>query len=517
MIAPDNLPKSPGCYIFKDKDGSIIYIGKAKDLKKRVSSYFRKKGHDAKTEAMISNISSVDFFVTINEVEAFILENNLIKKHRPKYNIDLKDSKRFAFILVTDESFPRLLVARNRDMKGKYYGPFVSAEKRDEVLKILRTAFMIRTCNKLPKKACLRFHIGLCSAPCISNITADDYHKNVRRSEEFLKGHAEELILKLKGEMKSASDNLLFEKARMLRDQIAALESLSEKQRFEKDKRYDEDIINYIISDGKIYLIVFNISRGMLASKSEFSFDLIDGFLEDFVTMYYSENDVPKEIILPQALKDRSIKQYLEKLRGGKVDVLVPKIGDKKALLELVKRNIEISFLRESEMVNDLRNVLKLNANPDIIECFDISHISGTSSVGSMVRFSNGKPDKSQYRRFKIKTVEGSDDFASIKEIVKRRYNRLKIENAKLPDLAVIDGGRGQLNAALEALSGLEIKLPVIALAKRFEEIYVPGLSRPLQLRKDSKALKLLIQIRNEAHRFAIKYHKLLRSKRMLN
>lgn len=516
MNLPPNLPKSPGCYIFKDKDGNIIYIGKAKELSKRVRSYFSNKKLDPKTALLVPMIAKVEFFATTNEVEALILENNLIKKHKPRFNIDLRDSKRFAFILVTEEKYPRLLVARNKELAGKYYGPFVSADKRDEVLKILRTAFQVRTCNKLPKKACLRFHIGLCSAPCTGAISGEEYHKDIKNAEEFLKGHAEELIARLKQEMKIASDNRLFEKAKSLRDQVAALESLTEKQRFEKDKRYDEDIINYIISEGKVYLIVFNISRGMLASKSEFVFDEKQDFLEDFITQYYAENSVPKELMLPHKLKDDSIKDYLTKLRKGKVMLTVPVKGDKQVLLELVKKNIEISFLAQSEMTNELRKALKMNSNPEVIECFDISNIQGSLSTGSMVRFTNANPNKSEYRRFRIKTVVGSDDTSSIKEVVRRRYYRLKLESKKMPDLIVIDGGKGQLNAALEALAELELKVPVISLAKKFEEVYVPGLNHPLHLKKDSKALKLLIQIRNEAHRFAIKYHKLLRSKEML-
>ena len=516
MNLPPNLPKSPGCYIFKDQDDNIIYIGKAKDLSKRVRSYFFNKRLDPKTALLVPMIAKVEFFATTNEVEALILENNLIKKHKPKFNIDLKDSKRFAFIIVTDEQFPRLMVARNKEMAGKYYGPFVSAEKRDEVLKILRTSFLVRTCKKLPKKSCLRFHIGLCSAPCTGNITEEYYMGNIRNAEEFLKGREEELIQKLKHEMKFASEKNLFERAKMLRDQISALETLQEKQRVEKDKRYDEDVINYIISEGKVYLIVFNISRGILASKDEFAFDYSEEFLESFITQYYPDKQVPKEIILPHKLKDDAVKGYLSKLREGNVTITVPQQGDKKILLDLVKRNIEISFLAQSEMANELRRVLKLNSNPEIMECFDISHTQGALIAASMARFHNAKPDKTNYRRFKIRTVAASDDTASIREVVRRRYFGLKAEGKKMPDLIVIDGGRGQLNAAMEALSELELKIPVIALAKRLEEIYVPGLSHPLRLSRDSKALKLLVQIRNEAHRFAIKYHKLLRSKQML-
>jgi excinuclease ABC subunit C len=413
---------------------------------------------------------------------------------------------------VTEEKYPRLIVTRDKNLKGKYYGPFVSAEFRDAMLKALRQSFLIRTCRKLPKKACLRFHLQLCSAPCISNISVEDYLSSVKNAEWYMKGNSDELISKLSIQMKDFSSKQMYEKAKLLRNQIASLQVLNEKQTVEKEKSYDEDIINYIISDGKVYLILFNIVKGTLASKREFSFDYEDSFLDEFIVQYYSENKVPKQIIAPSVLNDESIKKYLENIRKGSVTIIVPEKGDKKQLLDLVQRNIEVSFF---EMTNALRNELNLNSNPNVIECFDISNISGTSSVGSMVQFRGAKPDKSNYRRFKIKTVVGSDDFASIAEIVKRRYFRLKEENAQMPDLIVIDGGLGQLNAALSSLNELELKIPIISLAKKFEEIYIPGRTFPIRLKKDSKGLKLLIQIRDEAHRFAINYHRLLRSKKM--
>ena len=516
MIDLTRLPEDPGCYIYKDKSGEIIYIGKAKSLKKRVSSYFQSRDHDEKTKSLVAEIDDVEFFATSNEVEALVLENNLIKKHKPKYNINLKDSSRYAYVIVTEEEYPRIMVARDRTQKGKYYGPFVSAEYRDHVIKVLRESFKIRTCAKLPKKSCLRFHIGLCSAPCINNISKEEYSESVKKVEKYLKGNSDELLKKLKVEMKEYSKKLIFEKAKMLRDQITALEYLQEKQKFETEKRYDEDIINYIVDNEKVYLIVFNISRGVLATKNEFSFDFKEDFLEEFITQYYSITNVPKEIILPHDLKDESINSYLEKIRGGKVEITIPKKGDKYDLLLLVKRNIEISFLSENKMINALRDALNINSTPNVIECFDISNTSGTNSVGSMVNFRNGRPDKSNYRRFKIKSVVGADDFSSIYEVVKRRYSRLKAENKDMPDLVVIDGGKGQLDAAKKALDEIEVKLPLISLAKKFEEIYVVGNDEPIRLPKTNEGLKLLMRIRDETHRFGIKYHRLLRSKEMI-
>lgn len=516
MIDLTRLPEDPGCYIYKDKSGEIIYIGKAKSLKKRVSSYFQSKDHDEKTKKLVSEINNVEFFATTNEVEALVLENNLIKKHKPKYNINLKDSSRYAYITITEEEYPRILVARDRVQKGKYYGPFVSAEYRDHVIKVLRESFKIRTCAKLPKKSCLRFHIDLCTAPCINNISQLEYIESIKKIEKYLKGNSDELLEKLRTEMSQYSKKMNYEKAKTLRDQITALEYLQEKQKFETEKRYDEDILNYIVENNKVYLIVFNISRGVLATKNEFSFDYKENFFEEFITQYYSDSDVPKEIILPHELKDDSIINYLEKIREGKVEITIPKKGDKYELLMLVKRNIEISFLSENKMINALKDAINMNSTPTVIECFDISNTSGTNSVGSMVQFRNAKPDKSNYRRFKIKTVTGPDDFSSIYEVVKRRYTKLKNDKLEMPDLVVIDGGKGQLEAAKKALDEIELKLPLISLAKKFEEIYVFGNDEPIRLPKTNEGLRLLMKIRDETHRFGIKYHRLLRSKEMI-
>ena len=512
----DNLPELPGCYLYKDKEGKIIYVGKAKDIKKRVLSYYSKRILDEKTKSLVENVADVEFFVTANEVEAFLLESNLIRKHQPKYNIDLKASSRYAHILVTDEQYPRLLVARNKEIRGRVYGPFVSAEKRDLILKSLKTSFQIRTCSRLPKKSCLRHHLGLCCAPCIDNIGEAEYNERIKRIESFLKGNTDSLIKELTKEMLSASDKRQFEKARELRDQIFAVKSLSERQKVELEKSYDEDIIDFLVRDGIVYLILFNINKGVLTTKREFSFDYHEGFLSEFITQFYAENKLPKELILRRELPDKGIRAYLESLRNGPVTITVPKKGDKLGLLNLVKENIEVSFFTYNKMLSAARDELKLTDIPRVIECFDISNISGTYTAGSMVQFREGIPDKSNYRRFRIRTFMGIDDFAGIYEVVKRRYYGQLIGRKEMPDLILIDGGRGQLDAGLKALQELGLKIPMLSLAKRLEEIYVPGLSHPLRLRKDSKALKLLIQIRNEAHRFAINYHKLLRSKGML-
>jgi excinuclease ABC subunit C len=467
MIELSKLPTNPGCYIYKDKEARIIYIGKAKNLKKRVSSYFQRKNHDMKTIALVENIDSVDFIVTNNEIEALILENNLIKKHQPKYNIDLKDSKRYAYIQETDEEIPKLIIARKIGGNGKLFGPFTSGEERDNLIRLLNRLFMLRTCKKLPKKPCLRYHIKLCSAPC-SVVSKEEYMEQIDRAAKVLSGKTSELIAELKQEMKKASAEQNYEKAKLIRDQLSALDYLSEKQNMERQKKYNEDILNYIIRNEKVYLILFNIYKGTLINKQEFTFNYNPDFLNEFIVQYYSgigAGNIPKELIVPEEIDD-SLKDFFEHKSKTKISITMPKIGEKKQLLELVKTNIEIAFFGDISKVEELKSKLKLNDSPNVIECFDISHISGTSMVGSMVQFRNGKSDKSNYRRFKIKTVGQIDDFASIAEVVKRRYSRLKEENKPMPDLIIIDGGKGQLSSAMQELNNLGLKIPTIAIAK---------------------------------------------------
>lgn len=516
-MKPDTskVPINPGCYLYKNSTNKIIYIGKAKNLKKRVSSYFNKKDLDSKTKALVSHIKEVDFIITETEVEALILENNLIKKYNPKYNIDLKDSKSYAYIRATNEEFPRLLVSRNKSEPGDFFGPFVNAAIRDNLLKIINKVFKLRTCCRLPKKSCLKYNIGLCSAPCIKNISKKEYIKNVSMAKLVLNGKTKELIIDLKEKMKNASSNQKFEEALKYRNQIIALGSLSEKQLVQRNKKHNEDIINYIVKNDKVYLFIFNIHRGCLENKQEFIFDHYNNFFEDFINQYYEKSIIPKKIILPEKTSEALI-QLLNKKKKSKVCVVIPKIGELKKLLGLVKKNIEINFFSGDEKLNELKKIINLDSSPEVIECFDISHLSGTKTVASMVQFKNGIANKSEYRKFKIKTVVGVDDFASMAEVVKRRYERLKKENKSFPDLIVVDGGLGQLHYAMNSLKTLEIKIPIISLAKEFEEIYIPGKNFPVRVSRKNKGRLLLQQIRDEAHRFAIKYNRLLRKKDFL-
>ena len=516
MIDYHALPHAPGCYLFSDEAGTIIYIGKAKDIRKRVTSYFTKKDHDKKTESLVRAIASVDVMVTNTETEAFLLENNLIKKHLPKYNIDLKDAKRFAYIGLSRETFPRIGIARRTGKDNAvFFGPFVSAAARDEIIRVIKRVLLIRSCTRLPKRACLRYHLHTCSAPCIGKISPEEYGGAVAKAVSILKGKTAELLADLNAEMAEASARQEYEKALVLRNQIDAIGRLAERQHVERPRETDQDIIGYTTGGDTVYLMVFSVEKGLLTDKQEFMFESGEGFFDEFLARYYADRTPPAELILPHGV-DEALAGYLTERKGTQVRITVPQIGEKKKLLELVGRNIEYAFLKNERKVQDLRSALELPEDPAVIECFDISHLSGTAMVGSMVQFRNGEPDKKNYRRFRIKTVEGIDDFASIAEIVRRRYRRLTGEGSGLPDLIVIDGGKGQLAAAGKVLGELGCDIPVIALAKREEEVYLPGRDLPLRLDEKGMALRYLQEIRNEAHRFAITYNRLLRRKSLV-
>jgi excinuclease ABC subunit C len=515
MILENTLPTTPGCYLFKDSENKVIYIGEAKNIRKRVKSYFHHTDLDPKTQSLVNHITSVDFIATDTEVEALILENTLIKQHQPKYNIRLRDAKSYAYILLTKETFPRICIARGKTAQGTRYGPFVSAQERDYLLWFLRKTFLLRTCKRMPKKPCLRYHIHLCDAPCAGLISQEKYQERIKKVHLLLSGRDAQAVQQLKKEMKEASRNLLFEQALQLREQITAIEHLQERQNMQRQRTYNEDIMNFLVHNEVVYLLLFNIYKGTLTNKNEFVFGYHEDFFEEFLVQYYSDHELPAEIIIPRRLST-SLSAFLNEKRKKLVKVTVSQRGAKKQLLDLVLKNIEITFFADSQKVEELQKKLKLYEPPLVIECFDISHLSGTSTVGSMVQFRNGKPDKSNYRRFRIRTVEGIDDVGAIAEVIRRRYRRLVREEADLPHLLIIDGGRGQLNAALHQLGHLGLHLPVVAIAKQFEELYLPGRSRPLRLDKKDKALQFIQEMRNEAHRFAISYNRLLRKKELI-
>ncbi|MCJ7443415.1 MAG: excinuclease ABC subunit UvrC [Methanotrichaceae archaeon] len=510
------LPHLPGCYLYKDASGNVLYVGKAKDLKKRISSYFQKCDNSPKTESLVRATKDIGFIVTNNEVEALILENTLIKKHWPRYNIALKDSKRYACIHLTEEKWPRIHLSRKKEGSGSFFGPFTSARERDYVLSIVRKTFQLRTCKRLPKRACLRFHMGVCSGPCMGRIAEAEYNEKVRRAESVLNGNISELIESMKEEMRNSAAKLQFERSIEIRNEIAALEWLQEGQIMERRKRINEDLLNYIVEEGVVYLMLFRVYKGVLEGKEDFIFEFKEDFLEEFIIQYYSETEPPDELIVPEPL-DMVLVEYLIHVKGSKVKVTVPKRGEKRELLELARKNIEIVFFNDKKKLEALHEALPLPGLPNIIECFDVSHFSGTYTVGSMVQFREGKPDKSNYRRFRIRNVNGIDDFASIAEVVRRRYMRLKQEKGELPDLIIIDGGLGQLSAAANELRRLKLRFPLISIAKREEQIHMLGFDRPLPIKKGETASLFIQEIRDEAHRFAINYNRLLTRKALVS
>lgn len=531
-----HIPEKSGCYIFRDKNNGVIYVGKAKNLKKRVASYFRKDIIDSKTQRLVDGIDSLDFIITPDEVAALLLESKLIKQHKPKYNIILKDDKSFAYIKITDEEFPRVVVVREKNIvsgEKNLFGPYISGDARRETVRLLNKIFLLRVCKKLPKRACILYHLHQCSAPCIKKISKEEYLENVKKAKMVLCGETGELIRILGEEMKNFSKKEQYELAKARRNQIMALKYISKKSGITLRKTYDQDVINYIIDKDSIFIQLFNIHKGVISNRKDYEFSNPSfakasegrqesvignqGFLEKFIQQYYFANDIPQEIIIPQNFDEQDlIRKYLAVLAKRKVKITVPKAGDKKQLLRVLKENIISKHELGEKNLVELRDVLSLPKYPLVIECFDISNFGKENIAGSMVQFRQGKPDKNNYRRFKIKTVQGQSDFDSIKEVVYRRYYRLKMEKSPLPDLVVIDGGKPQLTAALASLKELGLIIPIIALAKQEEEIYTADAMFPIKLARNNSALLMLQRVRNEAHRFAIKYHRLLRSKKIL-
>lgn len=521
-------PQSPGVYQFKGSDGTILYIGKAKNLRNRVSSYFSKDALD-RTAQMLSQAESVEFIVTDNEAEALLLESQLIKRYFPKYNIELKDNEKFTYILITDEKFPRmLLVRRSRggrlaNAKGKVFGPFTSGSAYVLVASTLRKIFKLRTCRVGQGRPCLQYHLGFCMGSCAGLVTPEEYGKQVEKLKETLSGGAKlrKVMEEMEIEMRRAAKERRFERALELRNSLRALSSLLERQKMESGNESDEDYVAFACDKGRAIVHVFRQIGGVIRDRKRFGFDYgsssPDDILSDFLPRFYEAGGIPRRIYVGREPAFRhTLEQFLSAQRGGPVGIVVPEKGDRKKLLELLRRNValEISGNADPSLL-ELQRVLSLPSIPRTIECFDVSNMLGENLVGSMVQFVDAKPDKSAYRKFKIRTVEGQDDFASMREIVWRRYSHLKAERAQMPDLILIDGGAGQLNAALSALSELQLEIPCVSLAKEFEEIYHPDFSEPLQLPRSSPALKVLQYARDEAHRFVISYHRLLRKKRM--
>jgi len=538
QVKLDNLPRSPGVYQFKNADGSIIYVGKAKNLRNRVRSYFQEKGsYDPKRDILVAKIADLELVVTDSEVEALLLENNLIKEHSPRYNIRLKDDKSYPYIVITDESFPRVFPTRRIIRDGsRYYGPYTDVKAMHLMLRTIRSIFPIRSCDyRLDDetiaagkvKLCLDYHIKKCQGPCEGLVDAATYRNMIAQVEQLLKGKTRGLYKQLEIEMEQQAEALEFERAAEIRNRLQALNTYQEKQKVAASDFKDRDIIALEKDAGDAVGVVFRVRDGKIVGKQHFPFtgaeiEQEEVILEHLLHRYYTKTmDIPPEIVLPTELEASvALQDWLTDKAQIKVAFTIPRIGDKLKLLNMCRANagyllkeIQLQRLKAVDTlpkaIEMLQEHLHLPEAPRRIECFDISHLQGAETVASMVSFLDGKPRKSEYRKYSIRSVEGVDDFASMREVIERRYTRLLDEERPLPDLIVIDGGKGQLSSAVEVLQSLGLhQQPVIGLAKRLEEVFVPGESLPMNIPKTSPGLKLLQRLRDEAHRFAITFHR---------
>lgn len=530
----NNLTTQPGVYLWKDAKGHIIYVGKAVNLRNRVKSYVR---HDAnravKVAAMISHAVDLETIVVANEMEALILENTLIKKHHPHYNIMLRDDKTYPYIKVTlQDDYPRVCMTRRVLRDGaRYFGPFADAGAVHRVLKLMQRAFHIRTCRSLKAdRPCLQYHMGHCDAPCVHYITKADYQDLVRQAVDLLEGRNTPLIRELQQKMEAASEALEFEKAAAYRDQIEAIRVIQSQQNI-VTQGGDMDVLGLASDAGQTCVQIYTIRSGRLMGRETFSLDHSDDetaadMTEAVIDQYYTaQSFIPRDIVVAAVAEQEDCERRLSQLKGQQVNVIIPQRGSKKKLLAMAEENARVLLEQRrlqwqhdtdktSGAVQALARVLDLPSLPERMECFDISHTQGIETVASMVVFENGQPARSEYRRFKLKTVQGKpDDFKSMAEIMERRYNE---KDWPVPDLIVIDGGKGQLHAALPVIRQAGCEAPVISLAKRIEEVFVEGRSDSIILSHHTPELQLLQAIRDEAHRFTITYHRHLRGKRSL-
>ena len=549
------LPAHPGVYLMRNAAGEVIYVGKAVNLAQRVRSYFQRSSQEQpKVRRLVREIADLEWILTNSEVEALILEANLIKRYRPRYNVRLKDDKRYPYLQITREPFPRVRITRRFVRDGsRYFGPYTSTSALRETLDLLRHIFPFRTCDRTitgrDRRACLYYDLKLCPAPCIGAVDEATYRQTITELEQFLEGEGEAVLETLREQIEAASAEMAFERAALLRDRYRALQQVMQRQAIISTAALNQDVIAIARDEGQACVEVFFVRHGKLLGREHFVLEgaayadeeeMVRAFLQQF---YTQASTVPPEILLPEQLAEAEVlESWLRSRRGGAVYLKVPREGNEEALLRLATENAAETLRqlkatwamdkhRAEEALRELQEALTLPRPPVRMECYDISTTQGVEVVGSMVVFEHGAPRKSDYRRFRIRTVQGQDDFASMREVLTRRFSRWQRIQAgelkgtrgsqawgKLPDLLVIDGGKGQLAEAVGVLRhfGLEGKVPVVGLAKRREELFLPGRSRPLRLEPTSPALLLLRRLRDEAHRFAITYHRKRRRRRGL-
>jgi len=541
-----SLPKDPGIYFFKDKNNKILYIGKAKNLKTRVSSYFSNK-NSSKNLIMISKAVDIETMIVNNEVEALLVESNMIKKYKPKYNITLKDDKSYPYIIITNEDYPKVEIIRIKNLKknkNTYFGPYTDVNYLRTVLRTLHQIFPIRTCNFLINNSsikdkrhqiCLDYHIEKCEGPCEGLVTKKEYQEMIYNVVRFLKGKNKNVKDTIVSKMNDSSRNRLYEQAAKYRDQLRAIEKFEKKQTKLTQKFNDRDVIHISHKDNYGIAFIMRIRNGLLIAKEKFDIKIdthviFEDTFSNFIVQYYKMTmDVPSEIIINIKIKDKnSIEDWLQDKKGKKVRIINPKIGESKKILELCIKNSDLILknyifkkIKRKEYIpktlNELKDTLNMSVVPKRIEAFDNSNLNGKFPVAGMVTFIDGKPRKKYYRHYNIKTVKGIDDFESMREIIYRRYMRVIKEKKQLPDLILIDGGKGQLSAAKSTLDKLGLGyIAIIGLAKKLEEVFLPGLSEPQNISKTSSCLYLLREIRDEVHRFAISFHRKKRKNEFL-
>jgi len=544
----ETLPRKPGVYLMRDVGRAVIYVGKAVDLRSRVRSYFQPSSwEDSKVRAIVSDIGDLEFIVTDSELEALILEANLIKQHRPRYNVRLKDDKRYPYIKITwADPFPTVLITRRMEQDGgRYFGPFTSSSAVHQTLDLLRKSFPYLTCSReitgQDERACLYYDIRLCLGPCIGAVTQEEYRAMIRGLARFLEGRSEEVIADLEARMKAAADSLDFEQAASLRDQMQSVQRVVERQKIVSSVGADQDVIAFAREENDACVQVFFIRGGKLLGREYF---VMEGAQDEderevmtaFLKQFYEEAAyVPPEVLLPERIEEALIiEQWLKGKRGAKVTLRVPRRGKKRGLVKMAAENAaetlaalraqwQVDAHKHEQALAELREALELSVSPVRIECYDISSTQGTEVVGSMVVFVHAVPRKSEYRRFVVRSVQGQDDYASMREVLQRRFRRWQMATsdqvlgsrdikgwAKLPDLLIVDGGKGQLGVAVEVLGEFDLfgQVPVVGLAKQQEEIFLPGRPKPVYLPRRSQGLFLVQRVRDEAHRFAITHHR---------
>lgn len=559
----NNLPLTPGVYQFKDSSGKVIYVGKAKILRNRVKQYFHSKISYGRIPAMVSKISDLEIIQTDSEIEALILELNLIKELKPRYNVNLKDDKTYPYIVITNEPFPRIFPTRTKRTDGsRYFGPYTDVKTMRYALKSIRDIFQIRSCNlnlteqsisEKKFKICLDYHIHKCEGPCEGLISKEIYNDTINHVAKLLNGKTSSLVNELRNKMQEYSEKFMFEQAAKTRDKIESINIYTSRQKMITDDFIDRDVFALEKEDNDGCGMVLKIRDGKVIGKTHYYVNNImdedeSKVLENIITNHYNKTDyIPEEIFTHKELENKELlEEWLSKTKTSKVEIVIPKIGEKAKLISMVKANARL-MLEELKLarikkeftvpsLEALKRDLNLKKLPKKIECFDISHIQGTDTVASMVVFRDAKPRKSEYRKFKIQSVTNEtgtpDDFLSMREVIHRRYKRLLEENTPLPDLIIIDGGKGQLSSAVMVLQSIGIKilnnsaednsglhknsLSLIGLAKRLEEVFIPNVPEPLNIPKTSSGIRLLQRVRDEAHRFAVTFHRSLRDKRTL-